>query len=595
MKDLDAEKKSNVPTGSNSLLIGTDSKADSTGLGTGEDGVLVVEPNEDSSKSWGIKSKTEDAVAEEKKCLAMDDNGKSAHIMNDLADRHLQSVVCLKVWWRDWSTEGRRPIMPRATGSIIYSSQESMLILSCSTIFRNFTTCFGPAFDTIEILNENIFLQVDFFDGHSAMGMVYCISWWKDLCLVLIPFPERTYEPVKFIDDENLMDQSIYKRGTKVFSIFCIPNGQKILFGTTSNGKICGLPIIGNDLGPVYDPDLEFFEFTMPGGKECPGRPVFTDNLLVMGICTCRFDKLEFALTLDQIRRWLHDCFDIEMTSSMNKTVARLSRIISKLPVPISPTPHSPWQGLYPVRHQDHLCPSQLTAQACPDAPLLPEAAKLVPKWLTMDDDRKSARIMCELADKHLESVISLKVQWKYSSKEGRKPMRSYGTGSIIHSSKKFILILSSSKALRAFTTRPGPDFNSVGMLNENIILRVDFLDGHSAKGEVYCVDWWKDLCLVFVPYPKKSYVPVKFIDNEDLMGQSFYKRATEVFSIFCFPTCQKDDKVLFGTTINGKICGGPVIGKDLDPVYAPDLEFLSLICRGHWDVMGHLYSMRAI
>ncbi|VAI91543.1 unnamed protein product [Triticum turgidum subsp. durum] len=67
MKDLDAEKKSNVPTGSNSLLIGTDSKADSTGLGTGEDGVLVVEPNEDSSKSWGIKSKTEDAVAEEKK------------------------------------------------------------------------------------------------------------------------------------------------------------------------------------------------------------------------------------------------------------------------------------------------------------------------------------------------------------------------------------------------------------------------------------------------------------------------------------------------------------------------------------------------
>ena len=76
-----------------------------------------------------------------------------------------------------------------------------------------------------------------------------------------------------------------------------------------------GLPIIGNDLGPVYDPDLEFFEFTMPGGKECPGRPVFTDNLLVMGICTCRFDKLEFALTLDQIRRWVHDCFDIEMVN----------------------------------------------------------------------------------------------------------------------------------------------------------------------------------------------------------------------------------------------------------------------------------------
>ncbi|KAM3193348.1 hypothetical protein ACQJBY_070135 [Aegilops geniculata] len=259
----------------------------------------------------------------------MDDNSKSAHIIRELEDKHLQSVVSLTAWWKGSRKEGRE--LSVATGSIIHSSK-IMLVLGCAHIFQSFITCYGPGFDTALILNGNITIRLNFFDGHSAEGRVYCIDWWKDLCLVLVPVPNKLYESVKFIEDENMMSQSVYTRGEKVFSIFCLPTHEKdckLLFGTIAEGEISGLPITANDFTWRYHSDLEFFEFAMSGAGGASGGPIFTKNMLVMGILLGGCDGMKFAVKIHQIRRWILDCFNIKRTKNMNETVAKLSADLS--------------------------------------------------------------------------------------------------------------------------------------------------------------------------------------------------------------------------------------------------------------------------
>ncbi|KAM0845888.1 hypothetical protein ACQ4PT_056053 [Festuca glaucescens] len=250
--------------------------------------------------------------------------GNSGHIIRELTDRHLQSIVSLKVQWKDPFQEGRQPIPYSASGSIIQASIDFIFILTCSHTFKPFTVGHDPDFDSVETINANTDLEVAVFDGHVDFGQAYCIDWSQDMCLVLVPFPlKSSYQPVRFIDDEDdMLGQSVYTRETKVYSIYCFPTSQKEtqrLFGTTVKGKICGHnDIIGNDLDPVYRPDLRIFEFEMAGAAGCSGAPIFNKDFLFIGMWISRVADLKFALKLNQIQ-----------SKTMNEIVAKASASMS--------------------------------------------------------------------------------------------------------------------------------------------------------------------------------------------------------------------------------------------------------------------------